>query len=716
MLYTRRVSGHEPARTDISARAVALWAAPIIALVALATLLGTIGHEPTPDPLMALGLIVLGASGPVLIVGALLLASLGYGSVFRRAYDDSPEAWTIQLTLGLALLITITLSVGTLGLLIAPVSIGVVLLGLGLLARQVMARERGAWSGARVSRLWWLALPSGAVLLVAALSPPGWLWDSEFGAFDVLSYHLRLPQEWLASGRIGASEHNVYSYLPSGIEGVYALIGSMTLAPTDGAGGDSGLLAGSGWRAIGAQALHASMALVSAWTIGAFVRRALTRAEVDAVHAGRCAAIAGVVFLATPWTVVVGSLAYNEMGVTALGAGAMLVAIEGRIRPLWRGGLCAVLVGGACAAKPTAIFFVAPVVGVLLLGTAPLKEWARILVPGVVVGILMLAPWTARNAVSAGNPVFPQMTGVFGSAHWTEEQVERYQGAHRFEGGLAARAQTLLWTSPDSSEEDPSVKRWRGAINPQFGVIFPAALLAGIIALFARPTRRVAALLLLGLGAQAIAWMMLTHLQSRFLVPSLLPGAALLGLALGGVRLRRSRGPLLTAWVIVIAAQSVMTIRIFASQRSGRPNFGLFGGVGMMRGEPYDPEVGRADPTAFINHELPEGSRIAMVGASTALYITHDTLVWTTWDASPLGDAMGDAQDDVNAWTRALVERDATHALVDLGEIRRLRRSGWIDPRLTPERVSRWLESLGEPIQTWASGGRTRQILYRLGE
>ncbi len=694
-------------------RAAVLVAAPVLALLALMTILGSLGKDPAPDPLTALGLIVSGIGPPLAVCVILLLSCLGWGSVLRRGFAEAPDAWTIQLGLGIALLITLTLVVGALGLLIAPVSIGVVGVGLGLLGWQLRGVEFGATS-VRVSRVWLLGLPSAALLLLAAMAPPGWLWDSEFGAYDALSYHLRLPQEWLASGRIEPAPHNVYSYLPSGIEGVYALIGSMTLAPTDDAGAASGLLAGSGWRVIAAQMFHAGLALVTAWTLHAFVRRVLVKGGVEALHAGRCGVVAGVALLATPWVVVVGSLAYNEMGAAALGAAAMLVAVEDRIRPVWRGVLSAVLVGGACAAKPTAIFLVAPVVGVLLLGSAPVRDWGRLIGPGVIVGVLMLSPWLERNATHGGNPVFPQMTGVFGSAHWDDEQVDRYRGAHRFEGGAVDRVQTLVWTSPDAPPDAPSVERWRGAMNPQFGVIFPAALLAGVIALLCLSTHKPAAYLLLGLGLQAVAWMMFTHLQSRFLIPGVLPGAALLGLALGGVRTKRSRGPLGVAWVIVIAAQAGLGVWVFAGQRGGRPNFGLLGRVGMMRGEPYDPLVGRADPTAFMNNELDEGSRVLYVGDSAALYNVHDALVSTTWDRSPLGEIARETG-ETERWSHALRARGVTHVYVDLGEVRRLTLSGWRDPGVGSESLARWLESLGEPIQIWPEEGETRQLLYRLG-
>ena len=77
-------------------------------------------------------------------------------------------------------------------------------------------------------------VPALALLLVAASSPPGWLWDSEGRGYDALEYHLQLPQEWLRMGRLAPLEHNVYSFLPGYIEAAFyhlAVATGATAAP-----------------------------------------------------------------------------------------------------------------------------------------------------------------------------------------------------------------------------------------------------------------------------------------------------------------------------------------------------------------------------------------------------------------------------------------------------------------------------------------------------
>ncbi len=693
------------------------WApiACAVALLGLVAIAGSLGRGACAGPLTALGVVVSNLAlcgGPVL---AFVLAGAGYGRLARPLFRGSDERDAIQLGVGLAILLAGAHALGAIGLLDPIPALVLVGAGLALLAHQL-------WPGAR--RLagehlalpglggWWAALPGVAVLVVAASSMPGWLWDSEFGGYDVLSYHLQLPQEWLAAGRVGPVEHNVYSYLPSYVESAYTLLGAMTLAP-DGVGASGGLLAGSGWRVIGAQMLHASLAVCTAWLVAAFVRRALALGGVDRAGARLPASLAGALVLVTPWVVVVGSMAYNEMGVTALGAAAMLVAIEDRIQPLWRGAIAGALVGVACGAKPTALIMLTPMVGVLLLGTAPPRTWWRLVAGGVVAGVLALAPWLVRNWLAGGDPVFPHMSGVFGSAHWTGEQVERYIGAHTYTGGAVDRLRLLAWTDPHAPAGAGDVQRWRGAMNPQWLALFPAALLAAGVTVWRAHTRRLGLLLTLGLVGAVVAWASGTHLQSRFLLPAVLPGAALVGLAVGGAVSRRTGRPLLVAVLIVVGAQSVGLWYVFASQRGGGPNVRLAFDAAVLRGEVYD--AGDESEVAYVNTQTPEDAVVYVLGGATPMYVSRGVVYATTWDAWPLGVAIEDAPDDASAWTDALRARGITHVLVDFGELGRLWASGWGDPRVTPGALGSWLDSLGGPMKSWGGVGRPRAALYRIG-
>ena len=44
---------------------------------------------------------------------------------------------------------------------------------------------------------------------------------------------------------------------------------------------------------------------------------------------------------------------------------------------------------------------------------------------------MVASPWPIRNMVWAGNPVFPLAMRTLGKAHFTDDQVERFERAHR---------------------------------------------------------------------------------------------------------------------------------------------------------------------------------------------------------------------------------------------------------------------------------------------
>lgn len=726
---------------------IVAWACLMALMIAAA---GSIGSESGADTattvLALLDTWLRAAWAPALFV----VAAFGLGRMFDRWTRGSAEYRAIRLTLGLSLALTVVHGLGVLGLLSTATAFGLVAIGLFLLL------SRGAlqveWRAAPKARAWsLLLLVPVAIGVAASASPPGWLWASEFGGYDVLSYHLQLPQEWLRTGRVRPVEHNVYSFLPSYLETTTVFLGKLTLAPIDAAQGH-GLTAGSGWRAVMPQVLHFMLTLCAAWVIGrvaaAMVRACLRSAPAprsgetdepdgpsgrsgeadglsgasldgaqhrrEADRAERFAAwVAGLLVLATPWVLVVGTLAYNEMAVVLLGASAMLVAIDGRVGPRARGVLCALIVGTACGCKPTALLFVAPPVGVLLLAHVPGKQVPMVLLLGVLAGVLTLSPWLIRNEIATGNPVFPAMAGAFGPGHYDTGQLARYAGAHEYHGSLLDRFRLLVWTDPASDPNSPTVARFRGLSNPQWFVLAPFGVL-GMVVLSARPRgRKLAVWLGLGLALQLGAWLALTHLQSRFLLPCVLTLCPAIAAALAvGIQSR-----LAAVWVGIAAvlAQTAATGAIFTEQHGGQPNLRLASGTAIDTGRPPEPAVLAAVPSAFVNAMLPADSTVYLLGDATPFYYERPVVYNTTYDAWPLGQAIRDAPDSPEAWSESLQEQGITHVLVSLTEMGRLAQSGWIDPSITPERWLEWLQTLPNPIMAWPEGSAPPlRVLYRL--
>jgi len=620
----------------------------------------------------------------------------------------------IQAAAGLAILFSLSEVLGVLGRLNSVTAIGVCAVGLGLLGWQVTGAVRG---GARIQvpgLVWMLACPAVAVLLVAAAMPPGWLWASEYGGFDALSYHLQLPQEWLALGRITPVEHNVYSYLPGYIEAAFTHLGFLTLAP------DRGLLGGDGWRLIACQGLHAGLTLAAAWLTARATQRLAMNLGIAVAIARWAGAVAGCVAIATPWAVVTGSLAYNEGGVNAMFAGALLVCAQPGMRPGVRGGLVGLLVGVACGFKPTALMFAGIPAGVVMvlgcgLGVEGRKAARAAVVVGAVVGLLTLSPWLVRNWAHAGNPVFPFATEVFGAAHWSEEQVERYRLAHSGAADRPHMLRLLLWDNPNAEPGAPAVERFRGLANPQWGLasVFVVLALAPLLA-GPRPVRRFGLLLLLVLWTQLAFWLGMTHLQSRFLLPMLPLAALVIGLGLARLRALVDARPDGRAGVallagLVVAVQTGFLVVGYLGEAGGSLGLGLAlfpDTLTRVHDEPSD-----ATAVGWCNTTDRGGELVLLIGDSTPLYFGPGVAYHTTYDASPLGDLMREHPDNPAAWSDGLRGRGIGWLLVNDSELRRLHASGWYDTLVTPERVHEFTETLGGPARVWPE---ERRYLVRI--
>lgn len=760
-------------RADLSIRR---WLLPALAgggFVALAAWFAGFGEPLFPAaPLAALETFAIAAP----TAGAWLLGAFGLGRLARpllhagdpaRPDRGGAGAASIQLASGIAIALFVAHLMGVLGLLRPgpggawlawlPIFAGLLLVGLQVRAA---APDLGRWSPLPAAGL--LALPAAALLAVAASQPPGALWASEAHAFDARSYHLQLPKEWLAGGRIEPLAHNVYSYLPSYVEAAGTQLAAMMNTPAARAGGGGGPASGRGWPLFAAQFLHAALAVITALFIARLVRlagdaHAAARSYPHAQGKGRGegrtpAALAGAIFLSIPWITVAASLAYNEMAVTALLAGAMLVVIHPALGPASRGALAGFLMGAACSCKPTALVTAAAPVGVALLAATPPRQWARLVLPGLVAGAIACAPWLIRNWSSCGNPVFPFLTGLLGRGHWTLEQVGRFHEAHHSDASPAQRL-ALLFSR-------------RGVLHDQWS-IFPALVAAALpVALASRATRRAAATAALVLALQLVAWLAVGHLQSRFLIPLAVPGAVLIGLAAAAALPRaplpmgegrgvdsapsvprsstslstsstdrRSARLARTATVITATAAlalSAETALNYFRQNDGRPNALLIGGVPLLNGEALRRELPRLPPAeqqhliaagpveAYLNVVLPTVSpvppRVYLLGDSTPLYLETPVLWNTTWDEWPLLRAVDESGGDMAAAASRLRARGVTHVLVNLAEIDRLRKSGYSDPRLTTDFAVRFMQDGGGAlVAAWTDGGQSRYLVDLTG-
>jgi hypothetical protein len=515
------------------------------------------------------------------------------------------------------------------------------------------------------------ALPLGC-LLVASTFPPGTLWHTEGYGYDVLEYHLQLARQFSAANSTAPVVGNIYSYLSLNIEMLYTLIASLTRS-----------LIGADYLyplIYGAQALHAAITVLAAAAIGLI--------PIPLSRLGRIFAFVAV--LAVPWTIVIGSLAYNDGAVLLYGALAMGLTVADL--SLDSAIILGILLGLVVGCKMTAgVMICIPVALVLAVRTK-----LRPLAVALVVALLLYSPWMARSMIFThtrrqfGNPVVPVFSGTLGRGHWSKSLAIRFDRGHRppavsasFSGHIAALAgQSIL-----DRQWSPGVAAWAGLLHhpPQFGsggrwpwhigmlwlAVIPALLLAVL-------RGRAAVMLLIFLLVQVLAWRTCTQLQGRLLLPTMLPVAVLLGLAADALAAFRR------FVLIILAGQS-----LFCGLLLG-PETGLLAGpqnprrpalIGALLSLPEDWIESSIPAHLFTSRDV-----IDLEGYSSPLYVHGRVIYNTVFNRNKLARAFKQGgPTGAMAWLR---RHGVNYLIVDWNEVHRLQRTYGFDPVITPRNIN----------------------------
>ncbi len=639
------------------------------------------------------------------------LAVMGYGTLLRRWL--ALDGLLIQTGLGLATMLWLDWLLAWAGLMHGIVPWAVLLVGLALSAKQywqfknaapgsppapgspsenspvlsstaisqrrVLKSSEGPDSSSDSLRCFWVllaAMPILALALTACCCPPGTLWKVEAFGYDVLSYHLQLPGEWLALGQMRGLEHNVYSFFPSLMEVAYLHL--------------AGLM-GSVYRAIYAcQMLHFSMAVLTSLCIGQGVARQTNR------FWGR---LAGLAFLTVPWTIIVSTLAYNEMLALALGATALIVAFDTTLTSKRAAIACGLLVGAATLTKLTAGPMLAVPVGLLFLlklNAQSDRQWTGALWAAGA-GLLVLSPYLARNTIQTGNPVFPMATQTFGAGHWSSADVKRWDDGHANQTTWSQRSSEIArqwlcnegygsilgrtrYRQPGSIESQNIARFDREWGMPTFWLL---ALGSGLSLLVAGSHKRLAIALWLMLLFQLAFWLTATHLQARFLIWLLLPGTWMLGLACPQKKIfQRAMTALMALWICLGTG---LSIQLFQQQIVAKQSAWYF-----IDSLPTEQMLEQAKPGQLItgdhiiNHLPADSYTYLIADSSRSLYIRNRFMYHSAFDPSPLGQWIREARHNPQAVTARLKQEGITHVWIHWGELARLHATYGFDPDVTP--------------------------------
>jgi hypothetical protein len=683
------------------------WLAAALAIAACAawcaTRTGELGPARTPE---LVRVAFLSAWLPCLW----LLSSAGWGRLACRALsmrrNDPVEHAALVIGLGVSIHLIIDAWCAWLGVLAWQRPIGASLPLMAGLAGLVGAPRRVVIVPPRLTWLVALALPVG-VLIAAASTAPGWLWQTEFGGYDALTYHLLLPREWLDAGRMATLDHNVYSALPSFMEASFMQV--LAFAPDPKVAGT--------W----AQWLHALIALPAALAC-AGAARAVARdagASIEAITAsGWLAAIA---LLSTPWIIATGSLAYTELPVVMAMALVVMLVVD-RTAPTQATVLAmAIVCAAAVGAKGNAAG--ALVLPAMILVLAAHRARVRPLVAscaiGAVIGAVALMPWWLRNWIDAGQPLFPFVAALGPGDWWTVEQQRTFAAAHAAPPGWGLAALWNEWLRYGIGAAPNAAEPWR----PQW-LLVPWLGLLGVVASLRLRAGRVpwgGIVLAVLVVANLVFWVGFTHQKSRFLVPIAAPMAIAAGVLLGSLAMRRTAAAapappdalaraLRTGVSLLAIGMACAVPWWYATDGRASAPAAAIGAEDVFTGEALGDELRAASagddawlemardasPAFVLNEMLAPCDRVIALGECRGWYCNRIPDYHTVWDRGPLERMLAEGTPAAEC-VRELRTTGYSHVVVDHSMLRRWRASGWLDAGLTDERVRAFLDLL-DPV------------------
>lgn len=622
-------------------------------------------------------------------------AALGYGMVISRYVLRHAEATLRLMTgLGMAGLMLVNWIIAALGLLNTEVAWAMIGIGVVLAITMIFLRQRANMqkpgSTLQLSAAAWLMVcPLIGLAMVACCCPPGTLWKVEAYGYDVTSYHLQLPHEWMMLGQLRGLDHNVYSYFPSLMEGFYLLLGQ---------------LMGSVYNAIYlCQMLHFSLAILAAMQLAQLAGKWIKPFSAN---------LTGGLLLAMPWTLVVSSMAYNETLVTVMGTTALLLLFDEKLKAKTAVVFAGICLGAATFAKLTAgPMLVLPLALMVLCkanAQADRKCWHVVLLL-LSVG-LTLTPYFTRNIIQTGNPVFPFAANSLGHGQWTQFDVDRWNRGHHNDSPLSERLSLLQqqWLGNQGYAAIGGKKRVRlpGAIESQNIAHFEyewglspwwiLALAGGVSLLLVKEHRRLAGVLFAFLLIQLLFWLFATHLQARFLIWTLLPGALMLGV--GFARLDQ---PLPVRWIhrgammcLIVLCSSICLNIIKTQTNAGLPIWQYADSL-LPIDDLQQTQLGQAIAGDHLVNHLPAGSKVYFVAdTSRMLYVRVDNVYHSAFDPSQLGNMMRQAHGDPAQVTALLKQAGITHLYVHWSELARLHATYGYDADVT-------VASLTQLTQNW---------------
>lgn len=476
--------------------------------------------------------------------------------------------------------------------------------------------------------------PTGAILIIPAALTAVVLTTSPV-MYDVLHYHLAFPQQWLIHGGFLEFPREDFSYYPSAHGMLYAYALAI-VGP---------------W---GANAINWWFGLLAVLLAGHLGRR---------LAGPRATGWAMLCLLLTPAVLQISGNAIADLAVGAFGGTALFLLLAEQRPSAGRLALAGAMAGAAAAAKYLALATVLiPLLALLVyLVGAP---WERkFLVGAGIFGaafLLVSGPWLLRNALWTGNPFYPYLHIFFGG----KDAVLNIGVDLRNNVDLPGnRLLDFLYSAGAFVRRSFFPRAEAGFIGPHWLVLLVSA--AGIR--FAE--RRFEKALWLFSVVGMLCWGFLVQ-YIRFLVPVLIPAAALAGGALSVLLLsfgKLTRFMICGFFIFVFGWNLTVLATPFFSDRllvvSGR--------MGEQEFRAHWDDVGAA--ADFVAAELPEDAKIYLLGESRSFGFMRPVVVEDPYH-TPLIVHLGQSAASPSGIARDLRRMGVTHILINWREIPRLAR------------------------------------------
>jgi hypothetical protein len=524
--------------------------------------------------------------------------------------------------------------------------------------------------------------------------------------FDVNEYHFQGPKEYFQNGRITFLPHNVYTSFPFATEMLTLL--AMVLRDD----WYQGALAGKCvLMAFGPLTGLALFAAGNRW------------------FGPTAGAIAAVLYLTTPWTYRISTIAYAEGGLSFF-LFAALFAVMIAFECQQDASRC-FLLAGAFAGSAMACKYPGVVSVVIPLFLAVIWKGLRIAItedrgskiedrnvqssaeaphemdhpqlalfaspfsrssilhlrsstlPFLLGLLLTIGPWLAKNTIETGNPVYPLLYTIFGGRDWDAELNAKWRNGH------SPKEFALFGNPPDT---DMSLVYSIVDVAARNDWVNSLLFACAALTLLNSDLRRRTAGLWLYTGYLFLTWWLLTHRIDRFWVPMAPVPVLLAGAGAAWFWNAASPANLVVPWGIVgrlcralfVLCVAVITTVNLVLIMSGLGGFNVYL-LDMDFAKQFAASL-ESPELVLLNEQLPSGSKVLSVGDAEMFEARFPVVYNTVFDHSIFEQWTADESSTLPHGERPLRDSEAirekfiaegiTHIYVNWQDILRYRSRG----------------------------------------